>query len=93
MAIKVEHDHESSDVVDVLPYEAAVYRVLRGLPGIPALHWYGRDGGAHVAVFDKVGATLDQLHRVCMHKVSLKTVLMLGIEMVSHALTSIAMFI
>ena len=84
LAIKVQYAHEDSDVIDVLPYEAAVYRVLRGHSGIPALHWYGMDSGGHVAVFDKVGATLDQLRRVCMYKFSLKTVLMLGIEMVSY---------
>ena len=65
VAIKIEMPTGKPNKPCVLPYEAQVYRQLRGHQGIPSLRWYGMDGGAHVIVLDKLGATLQQLRRVC----------------------------
>jgi casein kinase 1 len=66
----------------VLPHEALVYGMLRGYPGIPSCIWSGVKGGAHFLVLDQVGANLEQFRRVCRGELSLKTLVMLAVEMV-----------
>ncbi|KAF9219687.1 kinase-like protein [Gyrodon lividus] len=84
VTIKVEMPTDQPDEICVLPYEAQVYRLLRGHPGITSLRWYGMDGGAHVLVLDKLGANLQQLRRVCRGQLSLKTVAMLALQMLDR---------
>ena len=81
VAIKFIMDHPSFP--REIPYEAAVYAQLEGVRGIPRIHWYGTDQGAHVLVMDRLGPTLEQLKRICRNAFSLKTVLMLADQLVS----------
>ena len=62
-------------------YEARVYQQLGG-SAIPRIHWSGSDGGADVIVMDRLGPTLEQLRMVQRGTLSLKTVFMIGIQMV-----------
>ena len=90
MAIKVDplentvkhHVCETSKYPCSLRYEAQVYKVLAGEPGFPSLRWYGVKEGVHVLVLDKLGPDLDSVRRLCQGRLSLKTVLMLGLQMV-----------
>ncbi|GJJ08135.1 hypothetical protein Clacol_002343 [Clathrus columnatus] len=65
-----------------LPYEAAVYAQLKGVPGLPRVHWNG-SGKGYALVMDKLGPNLAQLKSFCRGRLSLKTVLMLGEQMLS----------
>jgi casein kinase 1 len=66
----------------ILPYEYQVYCALGRQNWLPITYWMGQDGGAHVMVLQRLGANLEQIHRVCRGRFSLKTVLMLADKMV-----------
>ncbi|KIJ64948.1 hypothetical protein HYDPIDRAFT_89816 [Hydnomerulius pinastri MD-312] len=70
----------------MLPYEAEVYKLLsvgrRPGQGIPSCRWYGLDGESHVLIMEKLGPDLSAIQRLCRGQLSLKTVLMLGLQIV-----------
>ncbi|KAF4572382.1 hypothetical protein EYR36_006876 [Pleurotus pulmonarius] len=70
-------------VPSTIPYEAAVYAQLEGVEGIPHIRWSGQDKNANVMVMDKLGLNLEQLRRFCRGQLGLKTILMLGEQMLS----------
>ncbi|KAG2034635.1 kinase-like domain-containing protein [Suillus americanus] len=84
VAVKMEIPADAPTAPVVLPYEVLVYGLLRGHPGIPSCKWSGTKGGAHFLVLDQVGANLEQLRRVCRGELSLKTVVMLAVEMLDR---------
>ncbi|KAG0707894.1 kinase-like domain-containing protein [Suillus ampliporus] len=84
VAVKMEIPADAPNAPVVLPYEALVYILLRGYPGIPSCKWNGMKGGAHFLILDKVGTNLEQLRRVCRGELSLKTVVMLAVEMLDR---------
>jgi casein kinase 1 len=67
-----------------LIYEAKLYRALGGSVGIPTVHWYGVDGGYNAMVLDLLGPSLEDLFTMCNRRFSLKTVLMLGEQMITR---------
>ncbi|KAG2041059.1 kinase-like domain-containing protein [Suillus americanus] len=89
VAVKMEIPVDAPTAPVVLPHEALVYGLLHGYPGIPSCKWSGMKGGAHFLILDRVGANLEQLRRVCRGELSLKTVVMLGVEMVGLVLRDI----
>ncbi|KZV70170.1 kinase-like protein [Peniophora sp. CONT] len=62
-------------------YEARVYKQLEGSNAIPRVRWSGSDGGADVLVMDFLGPTLEELRLVSRGALGLKSVLMIGIQM------------
>ncbi|KAG1887625.1 hypothetical protein F4604DRAFT_1717852 [Suillus subluteus] len=84
VAIKMEVPSDTPTATVVLPYEALVYNLLRGHPGIPSCKWSGIDRGSHILILDQVGANLQQLRRLCRGELSVKTVTMLAIEMLDR---------
>eukprot|EP01063_Lacrimia_lanifica_P026814 TRINITY_DN3672_c0_g1_i1.p1 TRINITY_DN3672_c0_g1~~TRINITY_DN3672_c0_g1_i1.p1 ORF type:complete len:472 (+),score=138.38 TRINITY_DN3672_c0_g1_i1:159-1574(+) len=75
--------------------EARLYKMLgpdgpRGSPcsceyfGVPRVHWYGLEGDYHVMVIDMLGPSLEDVFVLCNHRFSLKTIIQLGIQMVSR---------
>lgn len=72
-------------VPSTIPYEAAVYAQLEGVEGIPHIRWSGQDKNANAMVMDKLGLNLEQLRRFCRGQLGLKTILMLGEQMVSRS--------
>ncbi len=82
VAIKEEMPPEKDEFNCSLPYEATVYKLLRGHEGIPRIHWYGMHADAHIIVMDRLGPNLQHLRRMCRGQLSLKTVLMLAEQMV-----------
>ncbi|KAH7907916.1 kinase-like domain-containing protein [Hygrophoropsis aurantiaca] len=84
VALKVEMLTGKPDETCALPYEAQVYRLLRGHTGLPLLRWYGMDGGAHVLILDKLGVNLQQLRRLCRGTLSLRSVCALALQMLDR---------
>ena len=70
----------------MLGYEDLVYKALGKQIWLPSVHWFGMNGGGQVLIMDKLGANLDQLHRICRGKFSLKTVCMIAVRLVSLCL-------
>ncbi|KAG2137378.1 kinase-like protein [Suillus bovinus] len=69
------------DMPCVVRYEALVYSLLRGHPGIPSCKWSGLDRGSYVLSLEQLGVNLEQLRRLSRGKLSWKTVVMLGVQM------------
>ncbi|KAF8340154.1 kinase-like domain-containing protein [Amanita rubescens] len=68
-----------------LEYESRVYKALRGLIGMPLFLWYGSTGYGHNAlVLELLGSSLEELFNLCNRKFTLKTVLLLADQMISH---------
>jgi hypothetical protein len=50
--------------------------------GLPRMHYYAQEGDYNVMAMDILGPSLEDLFEYCRRKFSLKTVLMLAIQMV-----------
>ena len=48
-----------------LAYEAQLYEKLKGIAGIPTIHWFGVEGEFNVIVMDIQGPTLQDLFEFC----------------------------
>lgn len=59
-------------------YEAKILRVLQGDEGLPQLYWAGQEGDFNVMVSELLGPSLEDLHKYCESKFTLKTTLLLG---------------
>jgi len=57
---------------------------LQGGIGIPNVYWCGTQGNYNIMVIDLLGPSLEDLLNFCKRKFSLKTVVMLGDQMISR---------
>ncbi|XP_050366327.1 casein kinase 1-like protein 3 [Argentina anserina] len=67
-----------------LMYEAKLYKILHGGPGIASMKWAGFDHDDNVVIIDLLGPSLEDLFVYCGRKFSLKTVLMLAEQMITR---------
>ena len=58
--------------------------VLFSLVGLPKMHFFGIEGDYNVMVIDLLGPSLEDLFEYCRRKFTLKTVLMLAIQMLQR---------
>ena len=63
-------------------YEYKLYKVFQGGVGIPQAYWFGVEGEYNIMVMDLMGPSLEDLFLFCNQRFSLKTVLMLGDQMI-----------
>jgi len=81
VAIKIESTKAKTPK---LMWEAKLYKILAGGAGVPKVHWYGMEGDIYVMVLDLLGPSLEDLFNFCSNRLSLKTVLMLGDQMLDR---------
>lgn len=67
-----------------LMHECRLYNILRGGKGVPNLRWYGQEQDYNVMVLDLLGPSLLHLFNICGQRFSLKTVIMLGYQMIDR---------
>jgi casein kinase 1 len=67
-----------------LLYEARLYRVFLGDPGIPQIFWFGVEGTHNVMVMELLGQSLEELLQSNKGRLSLKTVLLLADQMIKR---------
>ena len=80
VAIKIEQDNDSS----VLKNEARMYTALREIDGIPNIRAWGKEGKFNYLVIDHLGKSLEELKNNSSGKLSLKTVLLMGLQMINR---------
>ncbi|EGG23880.1 protein serine/threonine kinase [Cavenderia fasciculata] len=79
VAIKLE---PAKAVHPQLLFESKLYKIFAGGIGIPSVKWFGFDGDYNIMVMDLLGPSLEDLFNYCGRRFSLKTVLMLGDQMI-----------
>lgn len=67
-----------------LLYEAKVYSILEGGMGIPRVYMKGSMGDNNIMVMDLLGPSLEDLFNYCGRRFTLKTTMMLGIELITR---------
>lgn len=67
-----------------LAYEAKVYKCLEGGMGIPKVYFQQDNRSMNIMVMDLLGPSLEDMFNYCYRKFSVKTVLMLGIELLTR---------
>lgn len=80
VAIKIEEDNNTS----VLKNEARMYSTLREIEGIPKMRAWGKEGKFNYLVIDHLGNSLEDLKIKNSGKLGLKTVLLLGKQMIER---------
>ncbi|KAH9364429.1 hypothetical protein HPB48_021688 [Haemaphysalis longicornis] len=67
-----------------LLYESKLYKILQVHEGIPHIRWFGTERDYNVLVMDLLGPSLKDLFNFCSGRFTMKTVLMLFDQMISH---------
>lgn len=67
-----------------LLFEAKVYSILEGGMGIPKVFMKGVVGDNNVMVMELLGPSLEDMFNYCGRRFSLKTTMMLGIELITR---------
>ena len=80
VAIKLEHN---SVKYPQLLFEAKLLKSIPGT-GIPVMHWFGIAGEYNAMVMDLLGQNLEDLYNYCANNFSLKTILMITIQMIER---------
>ena len=80
VAIKIEKNGASS----VLRNEAKIYKYLYECQGIPRLRSYGLEGKFNYMVIDLLGHSFEYIREQCGGRLSLKSVLALGMQMLKR---------
>uniref|UniRef100_A0A1A9W4P3 non-specific serine/threonine protein kinase n=1 Tax=Glossina brevipalpis TaxID=37001 RepID=A0A1A9W4P3_9MUSC len=65
-----------------LAFETEIYRILSGGVGFPRIHLYAREKNFYILVMDLLGPSLEDLFNVCNRHFTMKTILMLGNQMI-----------
>lgn len=64
--------------------ELRLYNIAVSSGSLPRIHWYGSDGDYNILVMELLGPSLEQLLCISGGKFSLKTVLMLAVQMIER---------
>ncbi|EAX92854.1 CK1 family protein kinase [Trichomonas vaginalis G3] len=64
--------------------EKKLYTLMAGGAGIPKVYWSGREGDYNVLVMELLGDSLEDCFNKCKRKLSLKTVLMITLQLLSR---------
>ncbi|GAB5364507.1 hypothetical protein AAMO2058_000976400 [Amorphochlora amoebiformis] len=80
VAIKMEKLKAHSQ----LHFEQNIFKIMQGPQGLPNVYWYGPVGHYNAMTATLLGPSLQRAFEVSGNKLSLKTILMIGIQMVSR---------
>jgi serine/threonine protein kinase len=80
IAVKIEKKTD----ISTLKNEARIYNYLERISGIPKLRTFGSEGNYNYIVIDLLGESLEKIKNKCGGQFSIKTVLLLGIQMIQR---------
>ncbi|XP_037940927.1 casein kinase I-like [Teleopsis dalmanni] len=81
VAIKIENGKNRHLMLEK---EFNLYRKLSGGIGFPKILYFGKEKIYNVLVMDLLGPSLEELFNFCERKFSLKTILMIGIQLIDR---------
>jgi serine/threonine protein kinase len=67
-----------------LSYESKLMKLMQESAGVPAMLWFGSEGGFNVLIMELLGPSIEDLFLYCNKKFSLKTVMMVGSQMLER---------
>ncbi|XP_037932254.1 casein kinase I-like [Teleopsis dalmanni] len=79
VAIKIEQPENQ-----LLVNEIKIYEALKNIDGFPKLNCYGDDAKQKFLIMDMLGPSLDDLFRLCKHKFTMKTILLIMDQMLER---------
>jgi len=80
VAIKIENKSQQSR----LELEMKLYKDLEKHRGVPCIKWYGKILQNYILIMDYLGPNLDDLFEFCSNKFSLKTVIMIALQILNR---------
>lgn len=78
-----EYKCKASDNFITILQEGKILQIMQGGIGIPHMHWCGQEEDYNFIVLEELDRSIETLLSLCGGKFSLKTVLMLGQDIVS----------
>lgn len=67
-----------------LKFENQVYKLTPHAEGIPKVYWCGVSGKCNVMIMELLGQSLETLFSICGRKFSLKTVILIAIQLIQR---------
>ena len=81
VAIKLE---SRNSFESQLAMENKVYQLLRGKKGFPNIYYFGQHCGRYVLVMEMLDRNLESMFQLCGHKFTLKTIIFIGVQLLSR---------
>ena len=82
VALKLEKISSTNSTT--LSREAKILQDISGEQGLPTLYYYGKEGNYSAIAMSLLGINLEKLFKACSHRFSLKTVLMIGDQLIAR---------
>jgi casein kinase 1 len=80
--VAIKFETRKSDAPQ-LANEYRTYKILKGIPGIPAVHHFSQDPTYNILCMDLQGQNLESMFDLCHRSFSVKTVAMLAKRMIT----------
>lgn len=80
-ALKIESNDKKHSILEE---EMRLYKNFKNMKGVPEIYWYGTVDNKNILALEILGKTLETLFEECNHSFSLKTVVMIAIQLLER---------